>query len=126
MKVIFSMILIFFTAHSFSIEITGSGLICNKIEESKLDKYTAYFFKKNNRVKVFKLRKINGDIKIKNSNSLKYVIDTNYITIYTNYSFYKINIKKLEVVSNKSIPCKLHNSLLEVFKQMKIYAKKEI
>ena len=115
-----------FTTHSSSNVFEIKGLTCNKIEESNLNKYTAYYFKKNKKVKIYKLRKINGEIKIENLNVLKYKKDPNFITIYTNYSFYKINRKKLEVVSNKSIPCKLHNSLLDVFKQMKIYAKKEI
>ena len=114
-----------FTTHSFSDEFEIKGLTCNKIEESNLNKYTAYYFKKNKKVKIYKLRKINGEIKIENLNVLKYKKDPNFITIYTNYSFYKINIKTLELISNKNIKCKSYNSLLKVFKQMKAYVQKE-
>ena len=116
-------LLILFSTCSFSKdnEIVGKGLTCIKIQETNLKKYSAYYFKKNKKVKTYGLKKIKNELKIKYLDDLKYTIDGNFITIYTNYSFYKINRKTLEVVPGKSNKCKLHNSLLKVFMQMKIY-----
>ena len=114
-----------FSTNSFSGEIDGKGLTCYKNEANNLKKYSAYYFKKNKKVKVYNLKKIKDEIKVKYSNDLKYTNNINFITIFTNYSFYKIDRKTLEVVSEKKTRCKLHSSLIEVFKQMKIYAKQE-
>ena len=115
-------LLLLFSTHSFSAGLDGKGITCNKIEENNLKKYSAYYFKKNKKVKVYNLMKIKDEIKVKYSNDLKYTNGIDVITIFTNYSFYKIDKKTLEVVSGKKTQCKLHSSLLEVFKQMKIYA----
>ena len=111
-----------FSTYTFSADLDGTGITCNKIEENNLKKYSAYYFKKNKKVKVYNLKKIKDEIKVKYSNDLKYTNGIDFITIFTNYSFYKIDKKTLEVVSGKKTQCKLHSSLLEVFKQMKIYA----
>ena len=118
-------ILFLFSTHSFSAGLDGQGITCSKIEENNLKKYSAYYFKKNKKVKVYNLEKIKDEIKVKYSNELKYTNSIDFITVFTNYSFYKIDRKKLVLVSGKKTQCKLHSSLLEVFKQMKIYAKKE-
>ena len=115
-------LLFLFSTHSFTSELDGKGLTCYKIEANNLKKYFAYYFKKNNKVKFYNLKKIKDEIKVKYSNDLKYTNGIDFITIFTNYSFYKIDKKTLEVVSGKKAQCKLHSSLLEVFKQMKIYA----
>ena len=115
----------FFSAQSYSGEIDGKGLTCYKFEESNLKKYIAYLFKKNKKVKVYNLKKIKDEIKVKYSHDLKYTNGIDFITISTNYSFYKIDKKTLKLVSSKKTQCKLHSSLLEVFRQMKIYAKQE-
>ena len=115
-------LLFLFSTHSFTSELDGKGLTCYKIEANNLKKYSAYYFKKNKKVKVYNLKKIKDEIKVKYSNDLKYTNGIDFITIFTNYSFYKIDKKTLEVVSGKKTQCKLHSSLLEVFKQMKIYA----
>ena len=114
-----------FSTYSFSAGLDVKGITCNKIEENNLKKYSAYYFKKNKKVKVYNLKKIKDEIKVKYSNDLKYTNGIEFITIFTNYSFYKIDKKTLEVVSGKKTQCKLHSSLLEVFKQMKIYANQE-
>jgi len=114
-----------FSIHSFSAGLDGKGITCYKIEANNLKKYSAYYFKKKNKVKVYNLKKIKDEIKVKYSNNLKYTNGIDFITIFTNYSFYKIDKKTLEVVSGKKNQCKLHSSLLEVFKQMKIYANQE-
>lgn len=120
------LILIFlFSGNSFADDLDGKGLTCVKNEESNLKKYSAYYFNKNRKVKFYNLKEIKGEIKIKYLNDFKYTNDKDFIKIFTNYSFYKINRKKLEIVSGKSNQCKLHNSLLDVFKQMNIYAKQE-
>ena len=111
--------------HSFTGDLDGKGLTCYNIEVSNLKKYSAYYFKKNKKVKVYNLKKIKDEIKVKYSNDLKYTNGIDFITIFTNYSFYKIDKKTLEVVSGKKTQCKLHSSLLEVFKQMKTYANQE-
>lgn len=114
-----------FSTYSFSAGLDGKGITCNKIEENNLKKYSAYYFKKNKKVKVYNLKKIKDEIKVKYSDELKYTNSKDFITIFTNYSFYKIDRKTLELVSGKITQCKLHSSLLEVFKQMKIYANQE-
>ena len=115
-------LLLLFSNLCFSADLGGKGLTCYKIKERNLKKYFAYFFKKNKKVKVYNLKKIKDEIKVKYSNDLKYTNGIDFITIFTNYSFYKIDKKTLEVVSGKKTQCKLHSSLLKVFKQMKIYA----
>ena len=118
-------LLFFFSIHSFSDELGNTGLTCYKNDETDLKKYSAYYFKKNKKVKVYKLKKIKDEIKIKYLNDLKYSYDIGYIKIFTNYSFYKINRNTLEIISDKGNKCKPHNSLKEVFKQMNIYARNE-
>ena len=117
-------LLFLFSTHSFSADLDGKGLTCYKIEVNNLKKYSAYYFKKK-KVKVYNLKKIENEIKIKYSYDLKYTNDKDFITIFNNYSFYKIDRKTLEIASDKKTQCKLHTSLLEVFKQMKIYANQE-
>ena len=118
-------LLFLFSTHSFSAGLDDKGITCNKIEENNLKKYSAYYFKKNKKVKVYNLKKIKDEIKVKYSDELKYTNSKDFITIFTNYSFYKIDRKTLKLVSGKKTQCKLHSSLLEVFKQMKIYANQE-
>ena len=118
-------LLLLFSNLCFSADLGGKGLTCYKIKERNLKKYFAYFFKKNKKVKVYNLKKIKDEIKVKYSNDLKYTNSIDFITVYTNYSFYKIDKKTLKLVSDEKTQCKFHSSMLEVFKQMKIYANQE-
>ena len=118
-------LLLLFSNLCFSADLGGKGLTCYNIEERNLKKYFAYFFKKNKKVKVYNLKKIKDEIKVKYSNDLKYTNSIDFITVYTNYSFYKIDKKTLKLVSDEKTQCKFHSSMLEVFKQMKIYANQE-
>ena len=94
-------LLLLFSTYSFSDDFADKGLTCYKIKESNLKKYFAYFFKKNKKVKVYNLKKIKDEIKVKYSNDLKYTNSIDFITVYTNYSFYKIDKKTLKLVSDE-------------------------
>ena len=72
-------LLFIFSTHSFSTDLDGKGLTCYKIEANNLKKYSAYYFKKNKKVKIYNLKKIKDEIKVKYSNDLKYTKGLNSI-----------------------------------------------